>query len=263
MKGEGRPHALAQVAPGVRVRTSDLYLTTTTVVEGPNGACLVVDPAIAPADMADLAGTLAALGFAPAAGFATHPHWDHVLWSHALGDVERFATARCVETALRERRALWAAAAESGPGHAPDLFGRLTPLPEADGSVPWPGPRALVLAHDAHAPGHAALFLPEVGVLIAGDMLSDVEIPLLDTAAADPVGDYRRGLERLAAVAAAVRILVPGHGHVGDGEELYRRLAADRRYLDDLEAGRKASDARLAEPWLRQAHAAQSARVHG
>ena len=39
--------------------------------------------------------------------------------------------------------------------------------------------------HDGHAPGHGAVFLPESGVLIAGDMCSDVEIPLLDTDAAD------------------------------------------------------------------------------
>ena len=52
-------------------------------------------------------------------------------------------------------------------------------------SSPWRGPRALVLAHDAHAPGHGAVFLPDTGVLVAGDMCSDVEIPLLDAGAAD------------------------------------------------------------------------------
>ena len=47
------------------------------------------------------------------------------------------------------------------------------------------------------------------------DMLSDIEIPLLDTPADDPLGDYRAGLQRLAAV-RGVRWLVPGHGHVAD-----------------------------------------------
>jgi hypothetical protein len=53
------------------------------------------------------------------------------------------------------------------------------------------------------ASGHAAVFLPQTGVLLAGDMLSDVEIPLPDLLAADPLGDYRAGLDRLAAVPGA------------------------------------------------------------
>jgi hypothetical protein len=34
--------------------------------------------------------------------------------------------------------------------------------------------------HQAHAPGHAALLIEERWVLVAGDLLSDVLIPLLD-----------------------------------------------------------------------------------
>ena len=56
-------------------------------------------------------------------------------------------------------------------------------------------------------------------------MCSDVEIPLLDTVATDPLGDYRTGMERLASV-PGVRQVVPGHGHVGDAGELRRRLAS-------------------------------------
>ena len=63
--------------------------------------------------------------------------------------------------------------------------------------IPWPGPRTQVVIHNGHAPGHAAVFLPETGVLLAGDMLSDVEIPLPDLAMADPLGDYHAGLDGL------------------------------------------------------------------
>ena len=44
-------------------------------------------------------------------------------------------------------------------------------------------------------------------------------------------GGYRHGLELLANV-PGVRLLVPGHGHVGDRAEFRRRVAADRAYLD-------------------------------
>ena len=82
------------------------------------------------------------------------------------------------------------------------------------------------------------------GVLIAGDMCSDIEIPLLDTLATDPLGDYRTGMERLASV-PGVRQLVPGHGHIGDAAELRRRLALDAAYLDTITSGKPAGDPRL------------------
>jgi hydroxyacylglutathione hydrolase len=85
-------------------------------------------------------------------------------------------------------------------------------------------------------------------------MLSDIEIPLLDLDADDPFGDYRAGLDALAG-AADVRLLVPGHGHVGDRAEFRRRIDADRRYLDTTEAGGDVADPRLAEAWLQAEHA--------
>ena len=104
--------------------------------------------------------------------------------------------------------------------------------------------------------GAGAVFLPEAGVLVAGDMCSDVEIPLLDPGTPDPVGDYRVGLGRLAAL-TGVRRVVPGHGHVGDAAEFSRRIAADHRYLDALERGAPFEDPRLTQDWLRAEHERQ------
>ena len=112
---------------------------------------------------------------------------------------------------------------------------------------------AQLIVHDGHAPGHGAVFLPDTGVLIAGDMCSDVEIPLLDMVAADPLGDYRTGLERLAAV-SGVRQMVPGHGHVGDAAEFRRRLAADSAYLDALARAEPFDDPRMSRDWMHEAH---------
>jgi glyoxylase-like metal-dependent hydrolase (beta-lactamase superfamily II) len=125
--------------------------------------------------------------------------------------------------------------------------------------IPWDGPQARVLSHDAHAAGHAAIFLPACGVLAAGDMLSDVEIPLLDLGSPDPFGTYRAGLGSLARL-PGVRLVVPGHGHVGDGAAFASRVAADFGYLDALEAGRDVADPRLLPAdagWLRAEHARQ------
>jgi glyoxylase-like metal-dependent hydrolase (beta-lactamase superfamily II) len=258
---------LAEVVPGVLVRTSPRYATNTTVIvlDEPSGAAVVVDPAVDPDELSELAAELTSRdGRRVVAGWSTHPHWDHVLWSSALGrDVPRYG---CAANALHwdgrpasDLRHL----EDSSPGHELDLCGRLLPVElTADGAVAWPGglrggsPRCVLVEHAAHAIGHGALFLPDRGVLVAGDMVSDVEIPLLDLGAADPVTSYRAGLARYAELvrARAISTVIPGHGSVGDGPELERRIQADISYLDDLEAGRSIEDARLGPQWLRDAH---------
>ena len=122
---------LAQIADGVLVGTSERYMTTTTVVAGGDGGCLVIDPAIAPADLAVLVAELAARGLRPAAGWLTHPHWDHVLWCRELGDVPRYASPRAV------------AAAAAPPGR-PGRGGRAVdsrPRPGFDRPADRPGTR--------------------------------------------------------------------------------------------------------------------------
>jgi hydroxyacylglutathione hydrolase len=260
--GQRRLPMTDQIAPGVFVTTSPGFLTTTTIVVGEAGGCLLIDPALTPAELAGLGEWLVSEGLRPAVGWSTHAHWDHVLWSRALGTrVPRYASAKAAAAADQAREDMQAQAQAAAPGHDPALLGRLRPVPGQGQAVPWDGPRAQLITHDAHAPGHAAIWLPDSGVLVAGDMLSDVEIPLLDTAAADPLGGYRAGLGLLAAV-QGVQVLVPGHGHVGDATAMRARLAMDARYLDAVEAGQDADDPRLRGPgaaWLRAEHARQLA----
>lgn len=248
---------MAEVAPGVFVATAELYMTTTTVVVGADGGCLVIDPAVTPADVAALGSWLGSRGLRPVAGWSTHPHWDHLLWGRELGaDVPRYATPAAVVAVSSRRAELLAELAESAPGHDEALFARVVAL--AGDSIPWEGPPAQVLAHSAHVPGHGALYLPSSGVLIAGDMCSDIEIPLLDLSSADPFGSYREGLGRLVSL-GGVRVVVPGHGHVGDAAAFRSRVAADFAYLDALAGGADVDDPRLAgaADWLRAEHARQ------
>jgi hydroxyacylglutathione hydrolase len=245
---------LTEIAPGVLVATSGFAVTTSTVVVGASGGCLLVDPAVTVADLAALAGELADLGLRPAVGWSTHPHWDHVLWSAGLGDAPRYTAPAAVPIIATLRDHMVEQLAQSAPGHDLELFGKLQAL-EAP-VIPWDGPEARLIVHDGHAPGHGAVFLPDSGVLVAGDMCSDIEIPLLDTEAADPLGDYRTGVERLASV-PGVRHVVPGHGHVGDAAELRRRLGLDTAYLDAVSAGRPYQDPRLttgSPAWMRAMH---------
>ena len=247
---------LAEISTGVFVATGDLYVTNSTVVADGGGGCLVIDPAVTVAELAGIASDLRNLALRPRAGFATHPHWDHVLWSSELGDVPRFASPLTVAVAERERGVLIEGVQRSAPAHDLDLFGRLNPLDPPD-AIAWDGPRAVVVTHQAHAPGHSAVFFPESGTLVAGDMCSDIEIPLLDLDQADPLGDYLAGLDRLAEL--PVRRVVPGHGGVGDGAEFRRRIELDRAYLDDLRRGQDLRDPRPIAEWLIAEHAKQAA----
>ena len=252
---------LRPVSSHVLVGTSEFCTTTTTVVIADDGNCLVIDPAVSVDDIAVLCADLDERGLTVAAGFSTHPHWDHVLWSAELGDVPRYAPLEAVDTATARRDRILSQIEEFAPGHDPALVAQLTPLPPGSTSIPWDGPRVEVIRHRAHAPGHAAAVIVDDGVLVAGDMCSDIEMPYLDLAAADPVGDYRAAVSIFATL--AVDHVVPGHGSVGDAHELSRRLDADRRYLDAIEAGDGDDDSRLTEDWLRQQHAAQVAFARG
>jgi hydroxyacylglutathione hydrolase len=246
---------LTEISTGVFVATADLYVTNSTVVADGDGGCLVIDPAVTVADLAGLAADLRSLGLRPRAGIATHPHWDHVLWSSALGDVPRLASSLTVAVAERERDGLIERVQTSAPGHDLDLVGRLSALDPPD-AIAWDGPLAVVVTHQAHAPGHSAVFFPQSGTLVAGDMCSDIEIPLLDLDQADPIGDYQEGLDRLAEL--PVDRVIPGHGTVGDGAEFRRRIELDRAYLDDLRRQPDLRDPRPSAGWLIAEHERQA-----
>ncbi|MBV9384028.1 MAG: MBL fold metallo-hydrolase [Streptosporangiaceae bacterium] len=253
--GAGRLRGEPSGGPGaVLIATSEFDVTTSTVVVGAGGGCLLIDPGVTVPELAGLAAELAGRGLRPRVAWSTHPHWDHVLWHRELGDVPRYAAPAAVAIADRDREAILGEARRSAPGHEAALIGRLAALDA--GAIPWDGPAAQLIIHDGHAPGHGAVFLPGSGTLIAGDMCSDIEIPLLDTLGADPVGDYRLALTRLSAL-REVRRVIPGHGHAGDAAEFRRRLAADGAYLDALERGKPFSDPRITKDWLRAAHERQ------
>jgi glyoxylase-like metal-dependent hydrolase (beta-lactamase superfamily II) len=242
---------LTAVADGVLVHRSELLQNNTVVVQG-NAGLLLIDPGITGDEMAGLADDIRELGQPVVAGFATHPDWDHALWHPALGKAPRYGTAACA-AALRDllseddwRAGVTAVLPPEIADEIPlELFGRITGLPAGMAHIPWDGPEVRVIEHPAHAAGHAALLLEECGVLVAGDMVSDILMPFPDLDAADPIEDYLVGLQRLEDVAGDVDVVIPGHGSVGDGEELRARIRLDRAYLLALRHGEPSDDPRI------------------
>ena len=265
---------LRQVAEGVLIHESEFCQTNAVVVHGRAGA-LLIDPGVLGEEMACLANDLSDSGQTVVAGFSTHPHWDHLLWHARLGAAPRYGTTRCAAT-VRDRLSDAHAKARIAEFIPPDiveqvpldLLGRITGLPAEMAQIPWDGPAVRIVEHQGHAPGHAALLIEERGVLVAGDMLSDVLIPMLDlTGTADPIEDYLAALRLLEGVAGDVDVLVPGHGSVGGADQVRARIDQDRAYVHALGDAHGPSDPRVGpsatygKDWLPGVHARQLQRL--
>ena len=169
-----------------------------------------MDPSWDPDELDWIATSLAAEGLTITAGFSTHAHHDHLLWHPGFGDGPRWASPATARVAADRRagvrrRARTVAGEPGRPGG---------PVRAVDGDrVPWPGPEVRLIVHDAHTAGHTALLDPQHRrVLLAGDMLSDVELPLPEQTG---LAEYAAGLDALRGCAEAATVVVPGHGHPG------------------------------------------------
>ena len=261
---------LTRVADGVLVHESECIQSNGVIVAGKVGE-LLIDPGITRAEMEALAEDLREMGRPVAAGFSTHPDWDHLLWHADFGDVPRYGTARCAAS-IRDLLSNpdWQALVAEGlpPEFADDipmeLLGLITGLPTAATRIPWDGPDVRIIEHEGHASGHAALLIEERGVLVAGDMLSDVLIPMLDLGAVNPIEDYLAALDLLEGEADRVDVVIPGHGSVGDADQLHARIDQDRAYVHALRDGQDSRDPRIgssAKPgweWVSDVHAWQA-----
>ena len=232
--------AWADLGGGLRVRRSAAFQMTSTLLLDP-GHSVLVDPGVLPSELDDLAAAVRAASPAALTLILTHPHWDHVLgrpWfpgARVLAhDAFAAAVRRDAAAILAEARALATRHGEAwGRGFEP-----FRPDEEVGGlRFLRLGPWRLVVRE---APGHCAaqltVHLPDARVLLAADMLSDVEIPGLE----GPPSRYRATLEELIPLAehGAIETLVPGHGAIARGQEaVLARFRHDLDYLAALTAG--------------------------
>jgi glyoxylase-like metal-dependent hydrolase (beta-lactamase superfamily II) len=255
----------------VLIHESEFIQSNAVVVHGRAGV-LLIDAGILDSEMAAIADDLRELGQPVVAGFSTHPHWDHLLWHAKLGEAPRYGTARCaadIRAFLSDARWKDHIAEELPPDiEVPlDLLGLISGLPAETAQIPWDGPGVRIIEHQAHAPGHAALLIEERRVLVVGDMLSDVLIPMLDLSAADPIEDYLAALRLLEGVADDVDVFIPGHGSIGGADQLRPRIDQDRAYVEALHDAGVPDDPRIGPSakdgweWVSDVHAGQLQRL--
>ena len=244
-----------EVADDVFVMTSVRYTTTSTMVCQGQAAALV-DPAWTVPELDAIRDWLHATGRGVTCGVTTHAHHDHMLWHPGFGVAPRWASIETVRMATVWHDELFTMLDADYREAFPDPLLDITGVPGdrvpspfgADANTP-DEPFELIV-HAGHAPGHTAIWLPERGAMLAGDMLSDIELPLPFNP--DDLPAYLDALDLLAPVAARAEVLVPGHGHVTDRP--IERLDADRFYLDAVIRGDDPDDPRRALAGMAKAH---------
>jgi len=230
--------AWSDLGDGILVRQSKAFAMNSVVLASAEHTILV-DPGVLPSEMDDIAGLVREAEPRALTLFFTHGHWDHVLGRPWWPKAKTLAHDRLAAELSAERdgilKDIEALAIEHGERWSQG-FEPFTPDQAVSGLKflkldPW----GLVLRD---APGHCAsqlsCHLPEQNVLIAADMLSDIEPPGLE----GPGHVYRGTLDALLLLAknGAIDTVIPGHGSVAQGRDaVLSRFRADLDYLSALE----------------------------
>jgi glyoxylase-like metal-dependent hydrolase (beta-lactamase superfamily II) len=220
----------------VIVFVSDVWQTTCTAVRaGDEG--FVIDSPVYPEELRALPEVLGQAAFPVSGLLATHGHWDHLLGRLAFPDAalgcpestaERLASAP--GTAQRQLRDF--DAEHYVEGRRPLSLGTVQALP-VPGKLEL-GPSRELELHEAtgHSGDGAAYWVPWLSVLVCGDYLSPVEIPMLTSDGS--IDAYRATLLRLAELAGDATWVIPGHGAPLDAQGAAEILEQDTVYLGQL-----------------------------
>jgi glyoxylase-like metal-dependent hydrolase (beta-lactamase superfamily II) len=222
--------------PDVIVFVSDVWQTTCTAVRaGDEG--FVIDSPVYPEELRALPEVLERAGFPVSGLLATHGHWDHLLGrlafpDAALGCPESTATRMAAEPGAAQRKLRDFDAEHYVERARPLSLGTLQSLP-VPGKLEL-GPSRELELYDAagHAGDGAAYWLPWLGVLVCGDYLSPVEIPMLTPDGS--LHDYRATLQRLGELTRKANWVIPGHGAPLDAARAEEILEQDTTYLEQL-----------------------------
>lgn len=219
----------------VLVATSRVWQTTCTIVR--NGEeCFVVDSPVFPDELEVLPAVLEHAGFALTGLLATHADWDHLLGrlafpGAALGVAETTAARLTAEpgAAARELRAFDDEHYIDRP--APLSLGQVQALP-VPGHCEIGAEELELHPADGHTADGMAIWIGWARVLVAGDYVSPVEVPMLSDGGSRDA--YIATLRRLEPLVDAAAFVVPGHGEVLEGARAAAILREDLNYLAKL-----------------------------
>jgi glyoxylase-like metal-dependent hydrolase (beta-lactamase superfamily II) len=218
------------------------------------GEVFVIDSPILPDELEALPALVEQAGFpAPSGLLATHGDWDHLLGRLAFPGI----ALGCAEsTAARIQASPGEAQRELRAFDQEHFVERERPLSlGAVQALPVPGSCGIGARELAlyPVPGHTgdglAVLIEWAGVLLSGDYLSPVELPLLGPGGTAEA--YVETLERLRALLERVEHVVPGHGRVLGRARALEILEEDLAYVRDVgpsDATRLRRSSRSARP---------------
>jgi glyoxylase-like metal-dependent hydrolase (beta-lactamase superfamily II) len=221
------------------VVTSRLWQTTCTALRSGSESFLIDSPYF-PDELELLPMLLQQSDFPAVSGLlATHADWDHLLGRFAFPGLALGVDSSSAERLRAEpgaaQRALRDADAEHYVRRAGSLsLGSYQPLP-VPGKMQIGDEEIELHPTGGHTPDGVAFLARWAGLLVCGDYLSDVEIPMISPGGSVP--EYRATLARLGALVAECDAVVPGHGAPHDRESALRILDEDVDYLDALARG--------------------------
>jgi glyoxylase-like metal-dependent hydrolase (beta-lactamase superfamily II) len=250
----------------VVVVTSRVWKTNATAVRS-GGEAFLIDSPIFPDELEALPALLEQTGFPVAGLLATHGDWDHLLARYAYPD----AALGCGETtAARLTAEPGVAARELRDFDDEHYIERPRPfsLPGVQ-ALPVPGhcevgERELELhPADGHTADGTAYWIPWARVLVCGDYLSPVEIPMLSPGGS--LDAYLATLRRLEPLVEQSDTIVPGHGDPIDATRALAILREDVAYLEALRTDGADAPLPLARRngFQRKLHGENAARVGG
>ena len=221
--------------PDVLVATSRVWQTTCTVVRS-GEECFVVDSPVLPDELDLLPALLERAGFRFSGLLATHGDWDHLLGrlafpGAALGVAETTAARLTSEPGAAARELRVFDDEHYVEREAPLSLGQVQALPVPGHCALGDGELELHPA-EGHTTDGMAVWAPAARVLVCGDYLSPVEIPILaDGGSRDA---YLATLRRLEPLVQAAEHVVPGHGAVLDPARAAAILREDAVYVEAL-----------------------------
>lgn len=221
--------------PDVIVVTSRAYATAAVLVRGGSEAFLIDSPVFP--DELEVLGAVAAQAQFPVVGLlATHADWDHLLGGYAfpeapLGAAESTAARLISEpgAAQRELRAFDEELYVKRPKPLSLPGAQQLPVP---GHVDVGANELELHPTEGHTVDGMALWAAWARVLVVGDYLSPVEIPMLSESGS--ASAYLATLARLEPLVEQAEHVVPGHGGAIEGERALAILREDRAYLEAL-----------------------------
>ena len=225
--------------PGVIVARSVKWQTTCTFLHH-GDETFIVDSPVFPDELDALPGILGQAGWGLSGLLATHGDWDHLLARLAfpeapLGVAETTAARLRAEPGVAQRRLREVDEDDYVTRERPLSLGSVQALP-VPGKLELGGgsdaPELELIPADGHTADGMAIWAPYARVLVCGDYVSPVEIPMISDGGSRNA--YVATLLRLAPYVEQADWVVPGHGAPLDGQRALAILREDVKYLESL-----------------------------